>query len=94
MTDNFGRVLVPTTDVGIVDALGSEALLNLIPQLRDVAVSLELKVSGVWRSNSQYRFDVSVQSELVSDVVPVVIDKDSFDSKTLVILEAMPFLSI
>lgn len=94
MTDNFGRVLVPAADVGIVDALGSEALLNLMPQLKDIAVSLQLNVSGVWRSNNQYRFDVSVQSELVSDVVPVVIDKDKFDKPTLAILEAMPFLSI
>lgn len=94
MADNFGRVLVPAADVGIVDALGSEALLNLMPQLKDIAVSLQLNVSGVWRSNNQYRFDVSVQSELVSDVVPVVIDKDKFDKPTLAILEAMPFLSI
>ena len=94
MVGSLHRVMVPAEQIPIVDTLGCNALMNMIPDLAQQISNLDVKVTGVWRDRSRYVFDVQLSSAAILDNVRVDVSKDMMESKTLDLLESMPLLKL
>lgn len=94
MVEPFARVMVPTEQIPVVDELGRTALTNMMPTLKHSVPDLEVKVSGVWRDKTRYRFELQLTSAAVLDVMNVEVDKTMMEANTLALLESMPLLKL
>lgn len=94
MVEPFARVMVPAEKIPIVDELGLTALTNMLPDLKQLAPDLEVKVSGVWRTSTVYRFELQLSSDSIMDTQIVEVEKDMMESRTLAMLDSMPLLKL
>lgn len=94
MVEPFARVMVPAEKIPVVDELGLTALTNMLPDLKQLAPDLEVKVSGVWRTSTVYRFELQLSSESIMDTQTVEVEKDMMESRTLAMLDSMPLLKL
>lgn len=94
MVEPFARVMVPAEQIPIVDELGLTALTNMLPDLKELAPDLTVKVSGVWRTSTVYRFELQLSSAAIVDTQTVEVEKDMMESRTLAMLDSMPLLKL